>query len=218
MSKRFRSFSRNKLFYIEIHGGGDDLNYLHHQQDVIQSWLAMARMNKVPVFAFTVVREPTDYALSHFEFYHVSDYGGNHAERFVQVNKASEEALQTHHVPNAQCLFLTKGESAYSSASRNEVLREASLDECRTAFHGLRRDFDWIGVTASLSSETIPLLQRAMNVTRSPVRIGNRNRRKTLAWDNLSPTTQSSIRQTTAWDEELYRNTNKLYNFQAYSQ
>ena len=210
LHKYFLGAAPSRVIYIELHGGGDDFSYWQHQRDKLSEWRSLARTRGIPFLSLTLVRRPVEHALSHFNFYHTMSSkdrrGRAHARRFHQVNMSNEENLKEHLIPNAQCLFLTRGEAAYET--RYQSTKPTLPDtECLSVFESVRDNFDWIGTTERLSFTTLPLLRTALrisNATKTETHANSNLDDNRLMWGNMSFSTQTFIKTWTTYDSKLY--------------
>jgi hypothetical protein len=143
--------NNNTILFYEIHA--TDAPSFFKLRKRLRRWKDTAARNDVPVFFFTVVREPTSYAFSHFNFFHVQKRNPT----FERCN-ATEENFLRKSLFNPQCQFLFKGEPSMRLQQAKQVYIKP--EECEDV-HGWMMDlFDWVGTMERLSNETLPLLAR----------------------------------------------------------
>ncbi|CAB9509077.1 expressed unknown protein [Seminavis robusta] len=211
-SKRKR-YSREMYSWLENWEPGTKVYYEYHagkaaaymtqqvRQDVL-IWRAMAKLRNIPFFAFTVVREPTSMAVSHFNFYYAQPKYDN---RYYWRPNATEEDFLELSVPNPQCVFTLKTEVAYYEDYREKHGRagtHVTQQQCRDVYDAFVTDFDWIGTTDALSYETFKILEQLGHV-RYCNEIRNKGKDRILK-HTLSATTLEYIRNTTSYDREWY--------------
>jgi hypothetical protein len=166
----------------------------------IDSWRQRCKELDVPFFAFTVLRNPSKLAMSFFNFYH----GGYH-RKFKHFKTATEAQFLNHTIDNPQCMFLSRGETAYHPG--NEHLRQnLTKSECNSVYDALAKHLDWIGTTETLASMTLPILERVTNTTLEKGKIVNavKAEEKNILWSNLTEEGKQTVLDMTAHDLDMW--------------
>lgn len=169
---------KGKVIFFEVHASTAPSFYKLRQR--LARWRQVAKRNQVPVFFFTVLRDPIAFAISHFNYFHVDVRNPT----FEHVNATEENFLRlTLH--NPQCQFLFKGEPSMRNQLKTEKETIANSDdrgdskspnsvnasivitkgECAKVQDQMLELFDWIGTTETLSNETLPLLAEILGRT-----------------------------------------------------
>lgn len=154
------SVNQSVLFY-EIHAKTAPSFFKLRRR--LKRWRQTALHNGVPVFFFSLVREPISYSFSHFNFFHLQKRNPS----FERCNATEEDFLRKS-VYNPQCQFLFKGESSMRGQRRDATdsnLQELMVqkEDCQSVTEQLFALMDWVGTTESLSAETIPLLSKLLD-------------------------------------------------------
>lgn len=191
----------NTRVYYEYHAGTAGPYMDQQNREDVNVWRAMAKVRNIPFFAFTVMREPHSMALSHFNFYYADEKENS---RFYWRPEATETDFLELSVPNPQCLFCLKSERAYEKGYRNDKDNSihVSKEGCDAVYQAFLDDFDWIGTTDKLSSETFPILEHIGQVRYCKgVRNQSFNRIKK---SKLSPAAMQEMVKFTSYDLTLY--------------
>jgi len=213
---------RRRTFFLEIHGR--DSPHLLELVDTIQIYRRMAQEHDVPVFMFSMLREPISFALSYFNFFHVQR-GPNPYFRQVEP---TETNLLEYSLYNPQCLFLARGEMSLRQRPPQQRRRHdygyeedkvmPSVEECRLVQDALKNHMDWVGVTEQLNQTTLPLLRQILVVGDNPStssssilsfptkRVSHRGRNESLALADVSLSTLTTLQNMSRLDQELYDN------------
>lgn len=148
--------TRNKtILFYEIHA--TDAPSFFRLRKRLRRWKDTAASNNVPVWFFTVLRDPLKYAVSHFNFFHVQKRNPT----FEQCNATAEDFIRKS-LYNPQCQFLFRGEPSMRAQQAKQIY--ITPEECESV-HALLLDlFDWVGITEFLSNETLPLLAQLFDV------------------------------------------------------
>lgn len=142
-----RNTNNTRILFVEHHGGQESiLNMTPH----FEQWRHASQSTKVPLFIFTLLREPVAHAISHFNFFHVPP-GSPPFDH--ELYEPTEENLKTVATSEHQWRMLANGGEGRS------MLHVDFDDEWeRTTRHVLQKHFDWIGATEQLNQITLPLL------------------------------------------------------------
>ena len=204
----------NTRVYYEYHAGTatpymEELNNNNKQQQLLEhqriredlhKWRNMAKVQNVPFFALTVVRDPMSFSVSFFNFY----YGGkNEDPRYYWRPHATEEDFLELSLPNPQCLFCVKGETAYYKGYKedgNSVV--VPQEQCDAVYEAFLEDFDWIGTTETLTSQTFSILEQIGEV-RYCEEIRNPSIHR-IKKSKLSEIALERIRDLTKYDQSIY--------------
>ncbi|CAB9514289.1 expressed unknown protein [Seminavis robusta] len=144
-----------KTLFVELHGRNTP--NLLELAPILQNWKVQAQANQVPFFSFTLLRDPVDFAVSFFNFFHV--FGD---KRFGRAMPATLENLQKTLQWNPQCIYLVRGERPYFRPSH---YYNVTHQDCHEAAESLDNVMDWVGDTQQLSTETLPLLVKLVTGT-----------------------------------------------------
>ena len=191
----------NTRVYYEYHAGMSS-PYMEQKQirEDLHKWRTMAKVQNVPFFALTVVRDPMSFSVSFFNFY----FGAKKEDpRYYWRPQATEADFLELSLPNPQCLFCIKGETAYykdyKEAGNSVVVPK---NECEGVYDAFLEDFDWIGTTETLTSQTFAILEQIGEV-RYCKEIRNTSIHK-IKKSGLSETALEKIRDLTKYDQSIY--------------
>lgn len=153
------SANQSVLFY-EIHAKTAPSFFKLRRR--LKRWRQTALHHGVPVFFFSLVREPISYSFSHFNFFHLQKRNPT----FERCNATEEDFLRKS-VYNPQCQFLFKGESSMRGQRRDAMDSDSQElmvqpKDCQDVTEQLFDLMDWVGTTELLSTETIPLLSKLL--------------------------------------------------------
>lgn len=212
---KFDKYKRQMMQYIKYGTNNEVVVFELHASDSpslleisarLRQWKSRALKNNVPFFAFTVVREPLDFAVSFFNFYH----GMNHTDpHYLFYANPSEQDYLDRAVFNPQCGFLAKGDTLFRDPLEQQSLQRT---DCESVYQTLMEDMDWVGTTERLSDETIPLLRYLLGVNANddhliPENIQSHDRStQKISKSALSETALERIHELTLWDSDLYDN------------
>mmetsp|Transcript_11849 Transcript_11849/g.28074 ORF Transcript_11849/g.28074 Transcript_11849/m.28074 type:complete len:343 (-) Transcript_11849:2330-3358(-) len=208
------SDKKSVLFY-EVHATTAPSFYKLRNR--LRRWRDTASHNRVPVFFFTILREPVSYAFSHFNFFHLQKRNPT----FERCNATEHDFLRKS-LHNPQCQFLFKGEPSMRGQKRNtsdvdpRELRVQSED-CDVVEKRLFELMDWVGTTERLSTETIPLLSHVLNQPRinwENHRV-SKNAKGYISFgrENVSSVVLQTILDMSEFDMQLYRNAGSRYEY-----
>jgi len=219
---------------LEIHARNNPSLLKICQQ--LQTWRATAAQYNVPFFAFTVLRDPQQFAISYYNYYHGIQWEPRRFEYLPAINMTDANFQRTMHF-NPQCLFLARGEQAYQK-NFPELRANLTKEECTNASQCLFYNMDWIGTTERLHNETIPLLDHLIDsagataalttpTTLGPEKDSSRSTTKEIKTENTGPKlfgpwnmSQSSLdyfESMSEWDQELYRIIQEHYRFESFN-
>jgi len=206
---------REEIVFVELHGRIPGLPYWH---DRIQQWRQLSLQHNVPLFTFTVVREPIAFSLSYFVHFHGKDCIWNWCERILYNDKYTwEENLLNSVVSNHQCQVLLLGQM--ENKKHAPPRRNVTEEECRRdVLYYLRTDWDWVGSTDELDTTTLPLLHQLLQPP-PPQHIKqgtngvNSDNKMHMIWNNHTHTkyktldhqTRTSILKRSQFDHDLYK-------------
>ena len=191
----------NTRVYYEYHAGMAS-PYMEQKKirEDLHKWRNMAKVQNVPFFALTVVRDPMSFSVSFFNFY----FGGKKEDpRYYWRPQATEADFLELSLPNPQCLFCIKGETAYYKGYKEEGNSVVvPKDECEGVYDAFLEDFDWIGTTEALTEHTFPILEQIGQV-RYCKEIRNTSIHK-IKKSDLSESAVEKIRDLTKYDQSIY--------------
>ena len=196
--------NRSKTLFIEIHDGPNPT--LRQMTDQLQAWRSRADRAGVPFFVFTVLRQPVAYALSFYNFQHVT----RRTRRYAKGNNTQQDLLRL--LPaHPQCMFYARGEEATTTRARHKGAN-LTVAECVATYDVMRRAMDWIGRTETLRNETLPWLSHLLTGTASHADTftarnvrHNKARRRELHYANLTVAGRDALRDKIAADFYLHR-------------
>jgi hypothetical protein len=205
----FNHSHRHTLF-VELHGVLSPPTVLDMESQM-QHWRSLSRQHGTALFVFTILREPTSFSLSFYNFFHKGMHG-----------TPSQRDLPRRSF-NRQCHTL-------ASPGHNKHI-------CATLYNRLYHLFDWVGITERLTEETLPLLQHLLrfkqaqqkfaavneesfvlptNLSRSHYNVavfGN----ATLYRDELSPETLQKLKDKTCLDRALWERVQRDYTLEMFT-
>jgi hypothetical protein len=195
------------LFY-EIHATtAPSFFQLRHR---LRRWKDTAHQNGVPTFFFTLLRESTAYAFSHFNFFHIQ----RRNPTFERCNASQDNFIRLT-LYNPQCQFLFQGESSMRAQKfKNKVLNAA---DCQAVQKHLFDTMDWIGTTEQLSDETLPLLSTLLELPQNHTWVNYKVSKETqdvyFGKDNVTEAVLQWIQDDmSALDSGLYRMARNRYH------
>ena len=206
------------LFY-EVHATTAPSFFRLRQR--LRRWRDTAERNNVPVFFFTILRDPLSFALSHFKFFHVEARNPT----FERCNATEDNFLRLS-LENPQCQFLYKGEPSMraqkavqtndgtGSARKNTTNVIVQPDHCQQIQHQMIDLLDWVGTTDNLSNETIPLLAHVLGLNRSFVEEQwTPHKISSIGFDvrNVTAATIEKIHAMSTLDQKLYEEVPNLH-------
>lgn len=150
---------------VEFHDHGNPS--VPKYQGYLEDWRKMARLHDKPIFVFTIVREPVDYALSFFTYMNVRT--AKHpqpeiANRYAHHDGSGRKARLTRDdfldfsLPSTQCLFFSRGDLATTSEHRIHASKFDPLKECPEVYETMTQQMDWIGTVDTMQTELLPIL------------------------------------------------------------
>jgi hypothetical protein len=196
---RSNNMNRSTVLFYEIHATTAPSFFRLRQR--LKRWRDTASRNQVPVFFFTLIREPISFAFSHFRFFHVEKRNPT----FERCNATEDNFLRLS-LENPQCQFLYKGEP--SMRAQKAVLNGTVIQphECRQVQQHVLELFDWVGVTENLSNETIPLLANVLDLNQTVVDQWTSYKISNIGFGarNVTARTIETIHRMSTLDKELY--------------
>ncbi len=141
------NITNTRVHFLEHHGGGESiLDMVPH----FEKWHRASRSTGIPLFIFTLLREPAAHAISHFNFFHVPPGTPPYDH---DLHEPTEFNLRTHATSEHQLRMLAHGGEGRSllDVDFDDEWENKTLDVLQTYF-------GWIGATEQLSQVTLPLL------------------------------------------------------------
>jgi hypothetical protein len=196
----------NNTMFVEVHGHNTPT--LVELEPMLREWKAHAETTAIPFFSFTLLRDPLDFSVSFFNFFHV--YGD---PRFGPQLQATLPNLQKTLPWNPQCLYLIRGERPFF---RPDKYYNATPPDCEQVAHVMDKVLDWVGDTSQLSNETLPLLVKLITGTTPSqellakmrsfnVAATRKQRNVPLSKSQLDALTIHKIHMATQLDRQLYQ-------------
>ena len=167
---------RKPTLLMEIHDGPPGLRSM---ESYLKKWRAIAEENNKPIFIFTLMREPTSYAISYYKFFHTGcdepwceHYGDEHSHpNIVHFLKT----LQS----NQQCFLLNHLSSIAGMPPTYYDTCKVSLEDCQYVYNDIMlKSMDYVGTTESLSNVTIPYLSNVILGQQSTVDPAKKSKRQ----------------------------------------
>lgn len=191
--------SQEKLF-IELHGTIPGLEQLHER---VQQWRRQSEATKIPLFTFTLIRDPVSFSRSYFQHFHSPGCIWKWCERDTYSQDEEKNLLRTV-IPNHQCKILLLGQR--ENKKRTPRGPDVTPEQCHTELLPLlEQDWDWVGTTETLQTITLPLLTRILwNDASVGARMIQKNASKRIHQSQLQQDTVDQILQLSSFDMELY--------------
>jgi hypothetical protein len=232
-----------KLVLLELHIEYPAPNFpsLVEMSPLINKWRIEASRHNLGFFAFTLVREPIQHALSFFNFFHVGWKPNpleppDHWNPFNRL-APSEENFVKSFVGNRQCQMLGTDPEATLAAPPDVVRDEASSFSERQelpshdtnedpygchidqVYDALFESMDWVGTTENLQNETLPLLTKLIlnepevGLNRPPFKVYRdySGGYNGLSQKDLSEQTIQHVQKETQLDQQLYNDVAKTF-------
>ncbi len=188
----------DRTMLMEIHGGEYGLKAMIEH---INEWRKLSKRKNRPFFAFTLLRDPVEFSLSYFNYFHY-----NCAMPFCNdtYENATEENLvkATDSHPNLQCFFLLHDMHAsfYNRCRPTET-------ECNDVYEDMKQSLDWIGTTENISHDTMPLLTSMLEGTTKRPHNKNEHKANTSVkgiLKKLDESTVNSLKSRNELDSKIY--------------
>jgi len=197
-----------RTILLEIHGGEYGLKAMAEH---INEWRKKSNKNSRPFFAFTLLRNPVDFSVSYFNYFH---YGCSEPWCDVQYDDASEDNLikSIDRHSNLQCFFLLHDlhASFYERCKPTET-------ECNTIYQILKESLDWVGTTENISSETIPLVTYMLDGTKNSSEDSDKvNVSEKGILKMLDQSTAMELKSRMEFDSKLYDAVKEEFSFHKY--
>jgi len=200
--------NNQSIIMYEIHA--KDSPSFFQMRRRLKRWKHEAKLSGVPVFYFTILRDPLAYSFSHFSFFHLQERN----KSFEKCNATATNFLRLT-VKNPQCQFLFKGEASMrAQRSRGWVIQP---DECWEVQQEMNQLLDWVGTTEELSSQTLPLLAKLLQTTPRLQFERHRVSKETGATfgrENVTTGVAEQVLDMSTLDTELYTFAKESYFFQ----
>jgi hypothetical protein len=197
----------DSILFFEIHA--TDAPSFYRMRKRLKRWRVTAQQNQVPIFFFSLVRDPLDFAFSHFSFFHIQARNPT-----FERCSATEENFLRLSLWNPQCQFLFKGEG--SMRAQRQKLVVVQPDECLDVQQHMWGLLDWVGTTEKLSDETLPLLRQLLNLPEDFV-FGrfkvSRESGETFGKENVTESSVATVLGISALDSLLYENVQRIYQY-----
>jgi hypothetical protein len=197
----------NTVLFYEIHA--KDAPSFYKMRKRLQRWRDTAKHNKIPIFFFSLVRDPLAFSFSHFSFFHVQKRNPS----FERCN-ATEENFARLSLWNPQCQFLFKGELSMRAQKLKQVVVQP--DECSDVQRYMWSLLDWVGTTERLSNETLPILEHLLDLPSDFVFESfkvSKESGETFGRENVTSSTINTILEMSSLDTMLYENVQRRYRY-----
>lgn len=203
------SNTANRTLLLEIHGGHGQPMTIFEIHPLLQTWRSRAAANGKSVFVFTLLREPTAFYVSYFNFFKHSDCKFSWCDPPL-VSNLTEDNLLASLQPNHQCQFLAR---PYDPAVNAQF--PVTQAECEAVYRLLQADADWIGTTESMQDVTLPLLSQILSgnaeTGRSLEAHNKQQNTAQLSLESLSAQARQRTRDVSEWDRYLYESAARDY-------
>jgi hypothetical protein len=200
----FRMKARKKpILFLEVHGR--DSPNLIEMEPFLRKWKGQAETAGIPTFFFSILREPWSHAISYFNFFYVQ-----RKNPYFTLVDPTEDNFLIHALYNPQCQFLARGEFSL----RNKTKQEVTLEECQRVQDTLLNIMDWVGTTASLSMETLPILCHILKVKQNifqPEMVSNKTSNVAISKSQLGDQTISAVNEMLLLDKNMYTNIQQYF-------
>jgi hypothetical protein len=192
------------ILFLELHGVLPSLFGLHSSY---ARWRTLAQAFNTTFFSFALVREPISYSVSYFNFYFAEpcSFGTKCDHDLVPPN---EENLDSSLLFNHQCELFAREHWELFGEQREKFRRRVTAAECEAVYQLVRSDMDWVGTTAAMSTETLPLLTQMIAHNGAT---GNEMPEINKSWkpnkvtvESLQPPTLEHIRSMNEYDQAIY--------------
>jgi hypothetical protein len=197
----------NTVLFYQIHA--NDAPSFFRLRNRLKRWRGTAARNGVPVFFFSLLRDPLAYAFSHFRFFHAQKLNPS----FEHCNATEENFLRLS-LSNPQCQFLWKGEPSMRLQQKKQIMVQP--DECNRVHEQMLEIFDWVGTTERLSNETLALLARLLEVPDNLISEKHRvteDAGDTFGVENATSSTIGTTLRISTLDTMLYESVKRIFPF-----
>ena len=203
----------NQTLILETHGGAGQPMSIFQLHHYVHEWRWKAKANNKNVFFFTILREPTSFYVSYFNYFNHPGCELSWCDE--PVMNLTEENLVKSIVPDRQCLYLAR-------KHHNKVVNlefPVTTQECESAYTLLKADVDWVGTTETMQNSTLPLLTFMLtgdvNVARSFEQFNKVEKhtsiKNPLSLNSLSEESLQRIRLASELDRYLYNSAKRDY-------
>lgn len=195
-----KNTNSTRIQFFEHHGGNESVfDMLPH----FEKWRNASKSTGIPLFIFTLLREPVSHAISHFNFFHVAPGTPPYDHILYEPTETNLKSLATS---EHQLRMLAHGGEGRS------MLDVTFDDEWeQKTLQVLHDHFSWIGTTEQLSQVTLPLLSWLV--------LGNPNkmkiRPKNVAvhrWNVKQLSIQNMTVETLSYLESINHRVKRLWN------
>lgn len=194
----FQNGTEGKTYFLEDHF--NNKNSPVRSRNLMMKWRGLAQDHNIPLFTFTMFREPMSYARSNFNYYWVHNKGVN----------ATEQEFLKHLDTNKQCHYLLNG--LCHACVRHVTEEKICLEVSDWIFAAM----DWISTTEHLSDELLPLiahLGKLKNIDVGKVNPTDSNE-AILREEDISPASLDEVQRRTKLDNAyFYERVGYRYNF-----
>jgi len=192
--------NENNTVFVEVHA--NSCPHLLELRQALTSWRETARKNGVPIFFFTMLRDPVDFAISYFNFFHVQQIlgVGAHSERCAPTLENFLRLTRS----NPQCEFLSRGGTSLIGAqSPANPLTER---DCRVVYDAIRETMDWVGTTEKMTDDTLLVLSNLTSSKRSSFKTynGATHVREELGMKDIGESGLKIVLARSSFDTTLY--------------
>jgi len=205
--------TENETLLLEFHGGYGQPLTIFQLHPYLHMWRSMAKANNKNVFIFTMLREPSSFYVSYFNFFKHPDCVHKWCD--TPLMNLTEENLINSLVPNHQCMYLARRQNHKHVNLEFPV----SASECDSVYNLLKADVDWVGTTERMQNTTLPLLsyvlagdaERGRSFEAFNVAETHTSTKSPLKLSDLSAESLQKMRQVSELDRYMYESAARDY-------
>jgi hypothetical protein len=210
-----------RILIYEFHAVNNPSFYDFVTKGELSAWREAARKSNTTFFAFTIVRNPTSWALSAYHMLCVqqgmcepSNIDTSKRKHLMstsnKVDPKSLDDLMRLVKPNPQCAFLYRGGKPYHYSPKWRF--EPTKEQCDNIWDEMTTHFDWVGLTEEYD-KTIHLLESTMGFE-IPMIISNvqTSEDKLKMKDIQNTTAEEWLHSIQTLDEDIYQKVKQHYS------
>jgi Sulfotransferase family len=223
--------SERKIVMVELHVEHPSPHFpsLVDLAPTMKRWRMEAHRRKLGFFAFTLVREPVSHSISFFNFFQVRLESYDRDWNPWRAQAPTETNLMQQFVPDRQCRMLGSDPEGTMSAPASGMWeppptpKNLDLRNCRmeALYDAIWDTMDWVGLTETLSNETLPLLSKMVinNATygkdTKPFKVFKAGKTKIrgVLKEDLSPASLERLERETSNDKKLWEDVRRNFTF-----
>jgi hypothetical protein len=220
-----------KVVMLELHveHPSPDFPSLVDLAPILKRWRAEAHRRGLGFFTFTLVREPISHTISFFNFFHVGLRSYDKDWNPWRAQAPTEANLMHQFVPDRQCRMLGSDPESTLSAPISGMWeapptpKSEDLYNCRLQLveDAIWDTMDWVGLTETLSTETLPLLSKLLinnatyGASMKPFKVFKDGKKKIrgVQKDQISTESMAKLKEGTQQDRKLYDDVKRNFTF-----